>query len=195
MSDDLILRHIFSRLAGSQNVALIVPSNRRASGLLRRIGDPKESLRWLPSTSLWIFAYVSAEQFEFDATASDFWQKVWQTFSEVSAGRPWQTQLIELNDRQSRRSSERLLRRFDAEAIRLVLLLNGMDMLVDRPQLFTLDLSSPLRTLSSRHPSFNIIFTSQHRLSDLNRRITAFGSPPFNNFHEILLSDYAVTSS
>lgn len=195
MNETAILRYIFSRLAGGQNVALIAPANRSKTRLLRQISDQTTYSNWLPSPPQWVFAYIAAAEFEVNDTVAEFWQKVWQAFAHQAVGQPWQTLLEELNSNSTIQpfSSNRLFRQLNEQQVRLVLLLDDLDQLTERPRLFTPDLLGPLRSLSSRHQSFSVVFTSQRRLSELNRLVAMSGSPPFNNFNEILLSEFAVT--
>ncbi len=142
---------------------------------------------YLPDASQWTFAYVSAAQFGSHDTAKDFWDRVWQAFADKSVARPQEALLREMVDKWPPRTYGRNLRQLDQQQLRLVLLLEGMDKLTSKTRLFTFDLTSSLRTLSSREPSFSVVFSSRRRLSELNRLVATRGSPPFNNFDEILL--------
>lgn len=189
MNEALALRYIFSRLAGGQNIALIAPIGSDRTELLYHIGEPNIYSRWLPRTSQWVFDYLTAVQFKSGDTATDFWQRVWQSFADRAVGQPWHSLVDELTNGFVPRS-DRILRRLDRYQARLVLLLDDLDKMVDKPRLFTPELLGPLRSLSSRHLSFTVVFTSELRLSELNRQVEMSGSPPFNNFNEVLLSEF-----
>lgn len=193
MNETAILQYVFSRLAGGQNLALIAPTNEAKTALLQQIGNKDTYSNWLPNPSQWIFAYIYAAQFGTTDTANHFWQKVWQAFANQAVGQPWQALLEVLSSNSTTQpfSSNRLFRQLDEQRVRLVLLLDNLDQLIERLRLFTPDLLAPLRSLSSRHQSFSVVFTSQRRLSELNRLVAMSGSPPFNNFNEILLSEFA----
>jgi hypothetical protein len=195
MNEKGVLRYVFSRLAGGQNIALIAPTSQGKTELLWQIGNPDTYLYWLPSPPQWVFAYIAAGEFGVNDTVVEFWQKIWQAFANQAMGQSWQALLEELSSNSTTQpfSSNRLFRQLDEQRVRLVLLLDNLDQLIERPRLFTPDLLAPLRSLSSRHQSFSVVFTSQRRLSELNRLVAMSGSPPFNNFNEILLSEFAVT--
>lgn len=190
MNEEAILRYIFSRLASGQNIALVAPVGRSKTQLLRKIGDPNIYSRWLPNTSQWVFDYFPASQFKVDETAVSFWQRVWQSFAKRAMSQPWHSLVKELAE-DTASKSDKILRQIDNQYGRLVLLLDDLDQLAENPRLFTPDLLGPLRSLSSRYESFSIVFTSQRRLSELNRLVEMSGSPAFNNFNEILLNEFA----
>lgn len=192
MNETAILQYVFSRLAGGQNIALIRPTHEDKTNLLQQLGNPRVYRSWLPNTSQWVFVYLSAIEFGANDTAVDFWQKIWQAFINQSKDKPWSALFKDLNGNSVMQpfSSNRLFRQLDEQRIRLVLLLDNLDQLAENPRLFTPDLFGPLRSLSSRYPSFSVVFTSQKRLSELNRLVEMSGSPPFNNFNEVLLSEF-----
>ncbi len=189
MNEYAVLRYIFPRLARGQNIALIAPAHDDPTKLLQQIGNPQLYSEWLPRASHWVFDYVAAGQFKADETADDFWRRVWQSFARQAAQQPWHT-LIEDLAKTAVTRPDRVLRQLEKEEGKLVLLLDDLDQLAEKRRLFTLDLLGPLRSLSSRYSSFSIVFTSQRRLSELNRLAAMSGSPPFNNFNEVLLSEF-----
>ncbi|MCQ3980141.1 MAG: hypothetical protein DPW09_42535 [Anaerolineae bacterium] len=192
MNEEAALRHIFRRLAGGQSIALIAPTQVDPTKLLQQIGNPQIYSLWLPQAPHWVFDYIAARQFKANETAADFWRRVWQSFAGRAVNQPWHG-LIEDLAESSGLKSDRILRQLDQREGKLVLLLDDLDQLAENPRLFTPDLLGPLRSLSSRHQSFSVVFTSQRRLSELNRLVAMSGSPPFNNFNEILLSEFAIT--
>jgi hypothetical protein len=190
MNEKAVLRYVFPRLAGGQNIALIAPSQDDPTKLLQQIGNPQFYAEWLPHASHWVFDYVAANQFKANETATDFWRRVWQSFAKQAAHQPWHGLIEDLAETTVARP-DRILRQLEKEKGKLVLLLDDLDQLAENPRLFTPDLLGPLRSLSSRHQSFSVVFTSQRRLSELNRLAAMSGSPPFNNFNEVLLSEFA----
>ncbi|MCP4370448.1 MAG: hypothetical protein GY797_20405, partial [Deltaproteobacteria bacterium] len=140
MNEETVLRYIFSRLAGGQNIALIAPTKGGKTELLQQID--KLYPDWLPNTSQWVFTYISAAEFGKNDLPADFWQKVWRAFAHQSAGQYWYTLLKKLTNNADSQpfSSNRIFRQLDKQNVRLVLLLDDLDQLSKKPHLFTPDL-------------------------------------------------------
>ncbi|MCB0191080.1 MAG: hypothetical protein KDJ65_03980 [Anaerolineae bacterium] len=191
MNEQAALRKIFPRLAGGQNIAVVSTEDNEKTKLLKDIGNREIYEFRLPQPDNWVFSYVPGDAFSLDDTPADFWERVWSAFAQQSVGRFWQPLLEQTAERVRVRpiESDRVLRRLDRARVRQVLLLDDLDHFVDKPKLFTPELLGPLRSLSSRHPSFSIVFSSARRLRELNREVMMLGSPPFNNFNEILIEE------
>jgi len=191
MNDDAILQKILSRLPRGENLALVAPSGRERTALLRKVGDPDVVSTRLPSNLRWTFLFLSAADFPPTATANDFWKVLWRGFANRLAGTPWQAEVAALVHSRRPFGAERMLRNLARADVRLVLLLDGVDQFAENPRMFTTTFLAPLRSLSSRFTAFSVVLGSELPLKELNRRAAMAGSPAFNVFQEIFPEEVA----
>lgn len=189
MDEKAVLKVVYNRLAGGQNIALIASSRDDASSLLRTIGQPHIYSQWLPDAPHWVFAYLAAEQVDTCQTPSELWQLIWRTLAAQAVQQPWHAELDKFSAEPTMKA-DRALRHIAKQQGKLVLLFDRMDKLAKKPDLFTIEFLGPLRSWSSRYINFNIILSSGQPLSELNRIQDGFGSPLFNTFTAISLDEF-----
>ncbi len=192
MDEQAVLKLVYNRIAGGQNVALIASRRNDATNLLRTIGQPQVYSQWLPDAQNWVFAYLASEQVDTCRESADLWQLIWRTLAAQAIQQPWYAHLDPLTTAPTMKA-DRALWLIAEQQGKLVLFFDRMDDLAKKPEIWTMELLGPLRSWSSRYSSFNIVFSSNQPLSELNRLQGGYGSPLFNTFTAISLDELEST--
>ncbi|GAB4492357.1 MAG: hypothetical protein OHK0031_15390 [Anaerolineales bacterium] len=190
------IRRIVGRIANrGQSVALSAEPRAGKSSLLGYLAAPEtRAALYGADAARYIFACMDTSVFNAGFTPAQFWSLALAPLAEKLAKQP-QPELAAVY-RTSKAEGfgvstlEKIFARLQAAGLRLVLLLDEFDTLLNHPVLNKSEFYSGLRSLASRYESLTLVIASRQPLEELNastQQFSLMGSPYFNFMSQITL--------
>ena len=180
------LRRLRDRiLRGASAIVTAAPGMGKTS-LLLYLDEAREAV-FGRAAEPWVFHYLDAYTMA-GWDIQDFWREALEPLAARSS-RLQAAYQAALADPDDISALEALFEQAEAEARRLVLLVDEFEALLHEPGLHGSRFYGVLRSLASRYPSFSLILSSRRSAAELNERTRDFaqGSPYFNFASEITL--------
>jgi hypothetical protein len=183
------IRRIVGRIcSGGQSVAVVGEPRIGKTSLLRFLTSPekRQDLYGDLAGNL-IFQYIDAETLGATFTQAQFWRWVLTPLVEKlpELGNPGLTQACETCEKEgySVYFIEKLLGQLSSTGLRLILILDEFDILLNHPVLNGAEFYGSLRSLDTRCDSMALIIASRQSIEALNSatyQLSGMGSPYFN---------------
>lgn len=187
-----VLRTIFARIHNGESTAIVGEPHIGKTSFLRYIRDEAVRTAWLGDTAAQ-FAFIDIDCHLLPASyqPADFWGEVLTRIEETFAQPSIRGQIEVV--RQSGYGSFSLKRLFDMigrDRLRVILLVDEFDVLLNHANFNTAEFFGALRSLAIQTDGLALLCASRMPIAEMNRRsqeINPFGSPFFNNLIEARL--------